>query len=150
VAGFGLTAVSNLLVRQQTTLQIVGGVFLCYLGIKTFLSRPAGQPAATRNAGLTGAYISTLFLTLTNPMTILSFAAVFAGLGLGSGTDDYIAATFLVSGVFAGSAIWWLMLSSAVGVLRGKLDLQWLPWLNRLSGLVLAVFGLIALCTLKD
>ena len=150
VAGFGLTAVSSLLVRQQTAFQIVGGLFLCCLGIKTFLSRPAGQPAATRNASLTGAYVSTLLLTLTNPMTILSFAAVFAGLGLGSGTEDYVAATFLVSGVFIGSAIWWLLLSGGVGLLRGKLDLQWLPWLNRLSGLVLAVFGLIALRTLKD
>src|SRR6266566_8617346 len=83
VAGFGLTSVSNLLVSQQTWLRLIGGLFLCYLGVKSFFARQARSAAASKSGALTGAYASTFLLTLTNPMTILSFAAVFAGLGLG-------------------------------------------------------------------
>src|SRR5712675_196490 len=70
VAGFGLTAVSNLLVSYQTWLQLVGVLFLCYLGIQTFLARPAGEAARLRSGSPTGAYLATIILTLTNPMTI--------------------------------------------------------------------------------
>src|SRR5688572_27162990 len=92
VAGFGLTAVSDLLVSQQTWLRLIGGLFLCYLGAKSFFARPAASLAAPKGGALAGAYVSTMLLTLTNPMTILSFAAVFAGLGLGGGAPDYAGA----------------------------------------------------------
>jgi len=82
IAGFGLTAVSSLLVRQQGILRLVGGLFLCYLGVRTFLARPADRAARAGGAGLVGAFTSTFGLTLTNPATILSFVAVFAGLGI--------------------------------------------------------------------
>src|SRR5688572_12269534 len=77
VAGFGLTAISSFLVGQRLWLGLLGGIFLCYLGFRTFISRPAEQTAETRSGGLASAYLSTLLLTLTNPMTILSFVAVF-------------------------------------------------------------------------
>ena len=85
VAAFGLTAISALLVRQQDLLRLLGGLFLCYLGVRTLLARPTDQSAAAEGQGLGGAYFSTLLLTLTNPITILSFVAVFAGLGVGGG-----------------------------------------------------------------
>jgi threonine/homoserine/homoserine lactone efflux protein len=148
VAAFGLTAVSSLLVSHQSGLRLVGGLFLCYLGIQTFLTRPAGEAAQVRSGSLSGAYLSTIVLTLTNPMTILSFAGVFAGLGLGSGTGDYPAAAFLIAGVFIGSAAWWLLLSGGVGLFREKLDAQHLRWVNRFSGLIIAAFGLACLAAL--
>ena len=82
IAGFGLTAVSSLLVRQQGALRLVGGLFLCYLGIRTFLARPADHAARAGGTGLLGAFAATFGLTLANPATILSFVAVFAGLGI--------------------------------------------------------------------
>ena len=88
VAGFGLTVVSGTLVQGQTPLRLVGGVFLCYLGARTFLARPAQTAAVAGRRGLLGAYASTRGLTLTNPSTILSFVAILAGLGLGSGRSD--------------------------------------------------------------
>src|SRR5207247_8634357 len=94
------TAVSVLLVTQQTWLQLIGGLFLCYLGVKNFFARPAQSAAAPKGGALTGAYASTFLLTLTNPMTILSFAAVFAGLGLGGGRTDYASAAWLVLASF--------------------------------------------------
>ena len=148
IAGFGLTFVLSFLVSQQAWFRLAGGVFLCYLGLKTFLGRPAEDTASTKTSGLLGAYASTLFLTLTNPMTILSFVAVFAGLGVGSEARDYLSAGALVLGVFIGSALWWLSLSSGVGLFRSRLDLQKLAWVSRVSGVVIIGFGLLALLSL--
>ena len=145
VAGFGLTLVSSFLVDQQTWLRLVGGAFLCYLGIKTLLAKPAEEAAEARGTGLLGAYSSTFFLTLTNPMTILSFAAIFAGLGIAETGGDYASAAILVLGVFIGSALWWLLLSGGVSLFRKKFTPRALVWVNRISGLVVAGFGVFAL-----
>jgi threonine/homoserine/homoserine lactone efflux protein len=145
IAGFGLTFISGLLISQQGWLRLIGGAFLLYLGIKTLLSRPAEQPASAGGTGLARAYASTLLLTLTNPATILSFVAVFAGLGLASAGGDYTAAVFLVLGVFVGSALWWLLLSGGVGLFRARFDARALRWVNRASGAVIATFGMLAL-----
>jgi threonine/homoserine/homoserine lactone efflux protein len=144
VAAFGLTAVSGFLTRHQFALGLVGGGFLCYLGIRTFLSRPAGYSAPSGGAGLASAYGSTLLLTLANPATILSFAAVFAGLGLGTAVD-YGSAVRTVLGVFLGSAAWWLILSGGVGAMRTRVGDGWMRAINRVSGAVLIAFGIYAL-----
>jgi predicted secreted hydrolase/threonine/homoserine/homoserine lactone efflux protein len=146
IAGFGLAFLSGFLVQQQTWLRLGGGLFLLYLGARTLLRRPAEMEIETDAKGYLGAYLSTFFLTLTNPMTILSFTAVFAGLGIGSQAGGgYGAAGLLVVGVFAGSASWWLVLSGLVGVLRKKMDLAKLTWVNRVSGAVIIAFGAAAL-----
>jgi threonine/homoserine/homoserine lactone efflux protein len=148
VAGFGLTFISGFLVGQQFWLRLVGGLFLCYLGVRTLLARPAKSADPVGNSGLLAAYASTLFLTLTNPVTILAFAAIFAGLGIAGTGGDYGSAAMLVLGVFTGSALWWLILSGSVSLLRAKLTAARLRWVNRLSGLVIIVFGLAALLSL--
>jgi len=148
IAGFGLTLVTRFLMDQQVWLRLFGGAFLCYLGVKTVLSRPAKQAASAKGSGLAGAYGSTFLLTLTNPMTILSFAAVFAGLGLASAGGSYASAGILVLGVFTGSALWWLMLSGGVSLLRSKFDARRLEWVNRISGVIITGFGVVALLSL--
>lgn len=146
IAGFGLTFISSLLITQQAWLRLIGGAFLCYLGIRTLLARPAQQAAtAAGSNGLPGAYASTFFLTLTNPLTILSFAAIFAGLGLAAAGEDYASAATLVAGVFCGSALWWLLLSGGVSLLRSRFNAQRLQWVNRVSGGIITAFGLVAL-----
>ncbi len=149
VAGFGLTFISTLLIEQHFWLRLIGGAFLCYLGVRTFLSRPAEQAASAKSTGLAGAYASTLLLTLTNPTTILSFAAVFAGLGLASAGGNYAASGLLVLGVFLGSALWWLLLSSGVSLFRSKFGPRQLRWVNRLSGVIILSFGVLALLSLS-
>lgn len=144
IAGFGLTLLSDFLVSQQFWLRLVGGLFLFYLGIKTLLARPAQESASAQGTGLLGAYTSTLFLTLTNPMTILSFAAIFAGLGVASTDGDYASAALLVLGVFLGSALWWLLLSGGVSLFRARFNLSALTWVNRLSGAIILAFGVAA------
>ncbi len=144
VAGFGLTVVSAFLVDQRFYIQLIGGIFLLALGIKTLRSVPAERAAAASGTGLTASYASTLLLTLTNPMTILSFAGIFAALGVADTGGDLSAAALLVLGVFIGSAAWWLLLSGGVGLMREKLSSGVLRWTNRLSGAILLVFGLVA------
>ena len=150
IAAFGLTFISGFLIDQQTWLRLVGGLFLLYLGIKTLLARPAGpaQPSPAGGRGLLAAYTSTFFLTLTNPITILFFAGIFAGLGAAGG-GSYASAAILVAGVFAGSALWWLTLSGLVSLFRTRFDARALHWVNRLSGVVIVGFGLAALFSLK-
>ncbi len=146
VAAFGLAAVSSLLISQQHWIRLIGGAFLCYLGVTTILARPAAAAASARSGGLAAAYASTLALTLTNPLTILSFAAIFAGLGFTS--TSYVSAALLVLGVFLGSALWWLLLSTGIGLLRQRLDLAALRWVNRLSGMMILGFGVFALASI--
>ncbi|MCD6058308.1 MAG: ycgF, partial [Thermomicrobiales bacterium] len=105
------------------------------------------SPGTTR--GLAAAFGSTLVLTLTNPTTILSFAAVFAGLGLGTTAADRGSAVLMVCGVFIGSALWWLVLSGTVGFFRRALNPGRLRWVNRLSGALLAALGVLSLLSLR-
>jgi threonine/homoserine/homoserine lactone efflux protein len=147
IAGFGLTAVSSFLISQAYWLNLGGGLFLCLLGVRTMLRAPAADPAAAGMGDLGPAYASTLLLTLTNPMTILSFVAVFAGFGLAA-SPSYAAATALVAGVFAGSALWWLLLTAVVARLRQRVSDAWMRAINRGSGGVIVAFGLYALWTL--
>lgn len=148
IAAFGVTLVANFLVSQQLWIRLLGGLFLVYLGLKTLLTRPAERAATAKANGFAGAYISTLLLTLTNPLTILSFAAIFAGIGVGAASKSYLAATIVVLGVFSGSALWWVILTSCISLLRGKFTARWLLWINRVSGGIIALFGVLALLSM--
>jgi len=145
VAAYGLTFVTDALLAQELWLRLGGGLFLLYLGIQTFRARPAPLEQTTPASGLVAAYASTFVLTLANPTTILSFVAIFAGLRPLGADGDYLAASLFVLGVFLGSALWWLLLSTGVGLLRHRLDQAGLRWVNRLSGIVIAAFGMYAL-----
>lgn len=142
IAAFGITVITNILVKNEFWLQIIGGCFLLYLGIKTFREKPADHSAQVKQSGFLGAYLSTFFLTITNPITILSFAAIFAGTMFTGKTSSPI---ILVAGVFTGSAIWWLALSFSVGMMRDRLNTTHMTWINRLSGTIITIFGIIAL-----
>jgi threonine/homoserine/homoserine lactone efflux protein len=148
IAAFGLTAITDQLVAWRQPLAIVGGLFLLWIAWRTVTSVP-GEAAVDPSAGgrdrrgLAGAYLSTLGLTLTNPMTILSFAALFVGLGVTGG--DVAGAVVLTLGVFAGSGAWWVVLVSVVGALRSRITPAWLRRVNIVSGLLIGAFALIAI-----
>ena len=148
IAAFGLTIISAFLISQQTWIRLIGGAFLVYLGVRAILTKPAEQAAQARGNTFLGAYTSTLLLTLTNPLTILSFAAVFAGLGVGTAGKGNVTATLITAGVFSGSCAWWLLLSGGVSLLRTRMNTGWLLWINRLAGVALIIFGLIAVISL--
>lgn len=149
IAGFGLTVITSFLVSQQMWIHLIGGLFLVYLGIKTTFTRPAERAAAAKADGFVGAYVSTFLLTLTNPLTILSFAAIFAGIGVGGASKSYLSATLVVCGVFLGSVTWWCILTSGISLLRKKFTARWLLWINRISGVIILLFGILALLSLR-
>jgi threonine/homoserine/homoserine lactone efflux protein len=158
VAAFGVSAITSILVSQRLWIHLLGAIFLAWLGLRTALARPtvtklvakldaapeAADPQARR--GLLAAWASTVALTLTNPTTILSFAAVFAGLGLAGAS--YTAAGLTVAGVFLGSALWWVILSGGVNLLRARFDARAMRWVNVISGLLLLGFAAFALASL--
>ena len=144
IAAFGISAITNALVGNVFWLRLIGGGFLLYLGIKTFLEKPADEAAPVKQSSLFGMYVSTFFLTITNPMTILSFAAIFAGTMLGQHTSSPL---IMVAGVFAGSAAWWLTLSLGIGLFRNRVTQVHMAWINRISGIIITAFGVYALAS---
>lgn len=150
IAGFGLTVITNMIVSGQGALRFIGGLFLCYLGIRTFLTAPAEKAASAKSRNLLGGYISTFFLTITNPLTILSFAAMFAGLGLAGESRSYTSTTLMVSGVLIGSALWWFTLCGVVGLFRTSINEERMKWVNRVAGVIIIVFGGASLIALVN
>lgn len=153
IAAFSLTFISDLLSGDQFWLRLAGGVFLCLLGIKTFIEKPEKKSLFSmlrkrkkkRHAGM---YTSTFFLTLTNPMTLFSFAAIFAGLGLAGATSDIFSSLILVMGVFLGSGLWWLFVVGVFSVFKRQFSHHEIQWINRIAGLVIGSFGALALASL--
>jgi threonine/homoserine/homoserine lactone efflux protein len=141
VAAFGITAVSEALLRYSFWIGLVGAGFLLYLGVNALLARPALDGEPERALGPAGSFLSTLGLTLANPPTILAFAAIFAGLGLVS-SADYKTAALVVAGVFLGSAAWWTLLPLGAGALRGRIGPRLFRAINIISGLSILGFAL--------
>lgn len=148
LAALGFAAFSATLAAVDMPLRLLGGLFMLWLGWRSL--RPALLPAPPRPAAragatdlpldLLGTVGATFLLTVTNPMTILSFAALFAGLGLTEAAGAAGAAA-VVAGVFLGSMLWWCLLSGGVALVRRRLPQGFARWVSRGSGLVLLLFG---------
>lgn len=148
VAAFGVSAVIGFLRGHEIAFQLFGGVFLLGVAVRTMRQRPAAEEREAANAPDSrtwiGGFVTALSLTLTNPATIMAFIAIFAGFGLGGTLGNYDAMT-LVLGVFVGSSLWWLALSTGVALVRHRISDRRLVMLNTCTGLALAGFGLWAL-----
>ena len=142
VAGFGLTVVTGLLTGNLAIVRALGGAFLVYLGVRTFLSAPPENPGTTGKGTLLQDYASTVFLTLTNPMTIISFAGVFAALGIGGLSGGGSTAVLMVLGIAAGSVAWWLLLVAGTSVLGSRCNTRVVGLVNRIAGMLIVLFGI--------
>ncbi|UUV16919.1 LysE family transporter [Fusobacteria bacterium ZRK30] len=140
IAAFGMTTASNLLLTYKDIFQFIGIFFLLYLGVKSFFKESnEATIAIDRNNKIFKDYISTFFLTVTNPSTILSFIAIFAGIGVLP--KDTFTVFSLVSGVFLGSSFWWLFLSFTASKVGNKIGSKQLTLINKISGVVLILFS---------
>ena len=146
IAAFGLTLISDFLLAQQTWLRLIGGVFLIYLGFRICFAKRLVKPEKVAHSTLLKDFISTFLLTMTNPMTIVVFLAIFAGLGLVS--HGFWNAGWLVLGVFVGSSIWWLILSEGITLFRHKITHGVMVWINRIAGIMIMGFGVGAWLTI--
>jgi threonine/homoserine/homoserine lactone efflux protein len=147
LAAFGLTFVSDVIAGQHFWLSLIGGGLLLFLGIRTFRAKRKDPIVPFDKKGLLGSYISAFLLALTNPLTIFAFVAVFAAFGLGHRLV-FISACILVIGVFAGSSLWFLTLGYVVTLFRKNLDAGGLRWVNRISGALIMLSGVVAFASL--
>jgi threonine/homoserine/homoserine lactone efflux protein len=146
IAAFGLGAITRVLVDARPVLGVVGGVFLLWLAWTTARAEPHDPASApARRGGLAGAYLSILGLTLTNPMTILSFGALFAGLGVAG--DDFAGSALITIGVLLGSGAWWVLLTSMVSALRTRVTPAWIRRINVASGLAIGTFAVVSIAS---
>jgi threonine/homoserine/homoserine lactone efflux protein len=141
IAAAGLTFLRDWLLSYQDWFGAAGGIFLVIVGVRTLLVPPTERETVP----LSGerrftAYFSTFALTITNPITILAFAAIFAKVGVAESAGMFTLG-MLVLGVFAGSLVWWFGLSFGLFWLQRIAGSFHLAWLNRISGGILAVSG---------
>lgn len=140
LAIFGLTVISDFFISYQVGMQRLGGLFLAYLGIKVFRSKLAPSTQAVTHKTLLKDFLITFVLTLTNPMTIVSFLLIFAGFGIAHETSSEN--ILFILGVFLGSATWWLILSEGITFFRKKMSPAVIQWINRGAGILLICFSL--------
>lgn len=165
VAAFGLTAISSVLIQYQGGIRIIGALVLFYIALRIFFVRPSGGvqndaqqervdetiyvPSRRTARRYISAYASTFFLTLTNPSTIISFLAVFAGVGVGSSLSGQMNvnenAGAIVVGVFLGSALWWFFLTTIIGRFTHTISPKTIQWINRIAGVLMIALGLFSL-----
>ena len=148
IAVSGLTFISEFLVKEQLWFRLVGGLFLCCIGVRILRSRLTQDITSGNNAGYFSHYISKIFLTLVNPGAFFALAAIFAGVGVVKTEAHYTSAASLVGGVFIGSVIWWCILVNIASLFLGNLGSVRLARLNRISGIIITGFGLLVLVSL--
>lgn len=155
IAAFGISAVKDWLEAHQDDLRIIGGIVLLLLAVRTVMGKSGHRPkretkqADNENRVVTHSlvkdFISTFMLAVTNPITLIAFAGMLATLGITDAGASVGNASLLVAGVFAGSAAWWLAISTTAGILRPFVDGSYQIWMNRVSAVILFVFGIYAL-----
>ncbi len=153
INGLGLTWIANLIEGYATIIELIGGALLVIIGYRMFTARASlRMDALSRDkegTTLVGAIVSTFVLTITNPVTLGTFFLLFAGLGgLAGGAGSYNDAFFVVAGVVAGSTAWWLVLTSIIGLFHTRIDASVIGLINRISGALVAIFGLAVLVNL--
>jgi threonine/homoserine/homoserine lactone efflux protein len=145
IAAFGLTALSDFLISYASILRIAGAAYLVYLGIKTFIMKPVNIAAGAIEKTYSRYIIETFFLTLTSPVTILAFISIFSTVGINLVAQSWASSATLVLGIFLGSGLWWILLSGLSSIFRTKLTTNHLAWINRVTGTILILFGVLAL-----
>lgn len=142
IAGFSITLVIQFLIREEFWIRLLGGLLLMVIGVVYYCKPPRSLEAGEDNSSANSDFVSALFLNVTNPTTVLSFLAVLAALGVGRQRPLW-QTSFLVVGIFSGSMTWWIILVSAVNLLRNRITDRALLWMNRVAGIAIGGFGLV-------
>jgi len=149
IAALGISFVSDFLIEQQFLLRLIAGIFLCVLGYRIYRTEPVAKVPTISTNGLLSAYATTFFLTFSNPVTILSFIAIYAGWHVPTLHGHYLAAALLMLGVFIGSGLWWIALFAGLTLFRWRISNGFLTAIHRVSGVVIVGFGLAVLLSLS-
>ena len=147
IAAFGISFITDFIHQEQFILRIIGSIILLLLGYKIFVTNPAIQlrKQSRKKDNLIADFISIFFLTLSNPITVFFFGAVFASTGIMKTENTFLELSQLVAGVFLGGMLWWFILTTVVNVFRSKFRLKRLWWINKITGALIAIFGIVAI-----
>lgn len=149
IASLGISIIIDSIVKHHIYFQIIGGLFLIYLGYKVFFTNPIKQLRQSNGGGsLIGDFLSTFLLTITNPMALLLFIGVFAGIGFLDKQFDYQSIVYIILGVIIGTSLWWYILATLISLFRKKIRIRRLNWINKISGLVIFIFGIVAILSI--
>jgi threonine/homoserine/homoserine lactone efflux protein len=151
IAGFGISIIIDTLIEYQIFFRIVGGLILLIMGIKLLRTNPGIQlrnQLKKKRKGLFGDFISIFALTVSNPITVFVFAAVFAGFGIVGTESKASSVLILILGVLIGASLWWFSVASIVSIFRQKIRLRKMLIINRIAGVLVIIFGLFVVATL--
>lgn len=148
VVAFGLGIVAAELLEFQGLLRAFGSILLCLIGGKILFDHSVSTPATPMRGNIITNFASAFLITITNPLTFISFAGIFAAIGIPDITDDLTKGVLLIAGVFVGSGAWWSFLTTIAGFFRVRVTEVSLRWINRVSGILILSFGIVLLATL--
>jgi threonine/homoserine/homoserine lactone efflux protein len=150
IAGFGISIIIDSVVEYQLYLKAAGGIILFVMGIRLLYANPAidlRRQLKKKKKGLFGDFLSIFILTISNPIGVFVFIAVFAGFDLVV-KDSTASVLVLVAGVLLGAALWWFALSGFVSLFRHKFRLRKLLLVNRIAGVLVIAFGLLVVVSI--
>lgn len=149
-AGLGLSFIIDFIKDYSIVFKLVGGIIVIIIGFQIFFKSPIRQfrNSKQKKSSLHTDYLSVLALTFSNPLAIFLFIAIFAGLNIIKGSHDLISNIIIFTGIFIGASTWWFTLTSFVNIYRAKFRLKNLWWLNKITGILIALFGLVALISI--
>jgi threonine/homoserine/homoserine lactone efflux protein len=149
IAGFSITFISDFLIQNQTYIRIIGGGFLILIGYRIFISNPAKQIRRLRTKGNNyfKDFLTSFAVTVSNPLTILTFGAIFAGFNLLGNGDGNFKVSLLIFSVFGGAVLWWMILISIVRIFKKRIRLRNLLWINRITGILIILFAIFLIIT---
>ena len=142
IAGFSITFIIQFLLREEFWIRLFGGILLVLIGVRYYFKQPQSLSAQNQEGPEHSDYVSTLFLNLTNPTTVLSFLAILATLGMKEDRASWLT-LLLVGGIFCGSMLWWIILVSIVNRVRDQIDDHAMLWMNRVAGVAIGGFGVV-------
>ncbi len=142
IAGFSITFVIQFLLREEFWIRLFGGILLVLIGVRYYFKQPQSLSAQKQGGPEQSDYVSTLFLNLTNPTTVLSFLAILATLGMKEDRASWLT-LLLVAGIFCGSMLWWIVLIAIVNRVRDRIDDLAMLWMNRVAGVAIGGFGVV-------
>ena len=150
IAACGLTVVASFLDREKLKIKLIGGIILCVFGlVKIFLTRQVQQVENKNSNGILTSYVSGFLLTLANPLNVLLFMSLFTTMELSGTAKHYLSAVMLVTGVFVGGSLWWLIVNGLSSMFFEKLIQQHhLEWLDKIAGIIILAFGVLMLLSM--
>jgi threonine/homoserine/homoserine lactone efflux protein len=144
VAAFGVSFISNFIHDQQHLIRLAGGLLILSIGVHTFRSAPTLNASPNTLRTTTSAFVSIFLLALTNPLTLFGFAAVLSGLGVNAAAGNSLSIVYLLAGVFAGSLLWFTLITGLVSLFKEKVGARGLAFTNKLAGSLLIAIGVVA------